>query len=162
MALPVRRGGPLAERRFPGWGTDPLAEFNDLIGRMGTLLESTMGGAMGSMTEGMAAWSPLADLSETDDAYLVEVEVPGVKREDLDIEMTERELTITGEFKERERTGMLRRSTRRRGRFEYRAALPGDISPENVEATLDNGVLTVKVPKAEATKSRRIEITSGH
>ncbi|MFD0546387.1 Hsp20/alpha crystallin family protein [Streptomyces mexicanus] len=129
---------------------------------MGTLLESTMGGAMGSMTEGMAAWSPLADLSETDDAYLVEVEVPGVKREDLDIEMTERELTITGEFKERERTGMLRRSTRRRGRFEYRAALPGDISPENVEATLDNGVLTVKVPKAEATKSRRIEITSGH
>ncbi|MCP8706774.1 Hsp20/alpha crystallin family protein [Streptomyces sp. AC04842] len=161
MALPVRRGGPLAERRFPGWGTDPLAEFNDLIGRMGTLLESTMGGAMGSMTEGMA-WSPLADLSETDDAYLVEVEVPGVKREDLDIEMTERELTITGEFKERERTGMLRRSTRRTGRFEYRAALPGDISPENVEATLDNGVLTVKVPKAEATKSRRIEITSGH
>ncbi|MEV6297477.1 Hsp20/alpha crystallin family protein [Streptomyces sp. NPDC051896] len=160
MALPVRRGGPLAERRFPGWGTDPLAEFNDLIGRMGTLLESTMGGAMGSMTEGMA-WSPLADLSETDDAYLVEVEVPGVKREDLDIEMTERELTITGEFKERERTGMLRRSTRRTGRFEYRAALPGDISPENVEATLDNGVLTVKVPKAEAAKSRRIEITSG-
>jgi HSP20 family protein len=161
MTLPVRRGGPLTERRFPGWGTDPLAEFNDLFGRMGTLLESTMGGAMGPMTEGMA-WSPLADLSETDDAYLVEVEVPGVKREDLDIEMTERELTITGEFKERERTGMLRRSTRRRGRFEYRAALPGDINPENVEATLDNGVLTVKVPKAETTKARHIEITSGH
>ncbi|MEU5273991.1 Hsp20/alpha crystallin family protein [Streptomyces hygroscopicus] len=161
MTLPVRRGGPLAERRLPGWGTDPLTEFNDLFGRMGTLLESTMGGAMGPMTQGMA-WSPLADLSETDDAYLVEVEVPGVKREDLDIEMTERELTITGEFKERERTGMLRRSTRRRGRFEYRAALPGDINPEHIEATLEGGVLTVTVPKAGTTEARHIEITSGH
>ncbi|WP_328707322.1 Hsp20/alpha crystallin family protein [Streptomyces mexicanus] len=55
---------------------------------------------------------------------------------------------------------MLRRSTRRTGRFEYRAALPGDINPENVEATLDSGVLTVKVPKAETTKPHRIEITS--
>jgi HSP20 family protein len=59
MTLPVRRGGPLAERRFPGWDTEPLAEFSDLFGRMGTLLESTIGGAMGPMAEGMA-WSPLA------------------------------------------------------------------------------------------------------
>ncbi|MFF4763988.1 Hsp20/alpha crystallin family protein [Streptomyces sp. NPDC001292] len=160
MTLPVRRGTSLTQRRFPAWSTDPLAEFNDLFGRMGTLLESTMGGATAPMTEGMA-WSPLADLSETDDAYLIEVEVPGVERENLDIEMTERELTITGEFKERERTGMLRRSTRRTGRFEYRTALPGDINAENAEAALDNGVLTVKVPKAEATKPRHIEITSG-
>jgi HSP20 family protein len=75
--------------------------------------------------------------------------------------MADRELVVSGEFKERERTGVLRRSTRRTGRFEYRAVLPGEINAEAVEATLSEGVLSVKVPKAEAAKPRRIEITAG-
>lgn len=75
--------------------------------------------------------------------------------------MSEREPTITGEFKERERTGVLRRSTRRTGRFEYRAVLPGEVNAEGVNATLTDGVLTVNAPKAEAAKPRHIEITSG-
>lgn len=159
MALPVRRGTPgrLAERRFPGW-TDPLAEFDDLFGRMGNLLESAVGGSLPS-AEGMA-WPPPADVSETDDAYLIEVEVPGVKREDLDIEMADRELAISGEFKERERTAVLRRGSRRTGRFEYRTVLPSEVNAEGVDATLRDGVLTVKVPKAEVAKPRRIEITA--
>ncbi|MFE9442144.1 Hsp20/alpha crystallin family protein [Streptomyces sp. NPDC006602] len=162
MSLPVRRGtsGRLAERRLPGWVSDPLAEFNELFGRVGNLLESTVGGAMAPATEAMA-WSPLADVSETDDAYEIEVEVPGVNRDDIDIEMSDRELVISGEFKERERTGVLRRSTRRTGRFEYRTVLPGDIDAEGVDARLGDGVLTVKVPKAEAAKPHRIEITTG-
>lgn len=162
MTLPVRRGMPgrLAERRFPGWARDPLAEFDDLFGRIGSLLESTVGGTLAPVTEGMA-WSPLADLSETDDAYLLEIDVPGVKREDIDIEMGERELTVSGEFKERERAGTLRRSTRRTGRFEYRTLLPGDVNAEGVNAALRDGVLTITVPKAETTKPRHIEIAAG-
>ncbi|WDV56588.1 Hsp20/alpha crystallin family protein [Streptomyces coeruleorubidus] len=111
--------------------------------------------AVGGVTGG-AALAPLADVSETDEAYEIEVDVPGVKRDDINIEMAERELVISGEFKERERTGVLRRGTRRTGRFEYRTVLPGEINTEGVEATL-----SVKVPKAEAAKPRRIEITAG-
>jgi HSP20 family protein len=112
------------------------------------------------VTEGVA-WSPSADVSETDDAYLIEVDVPGVKREDLDIEVSDRNLIISGEIKERERVGTLRRATRRTGRFEYQTLLPGDINAEGVNATLRDGVLTVKVPKTEASKPRHIEITAG-
>lgn len=161
MTLPVRRGtsGGLAERRFPGWGRDPLAEFNDLFGRLENLMGSTFGGALTPMAEVMA-WSPPADIEETDDAYLIEVDVPGIKRDDINVELTDREIVITGEYKERERTGVLRLGTRRTGRFEYRTVLPGDINAEGVDAALREGVLTVKVPKVEATKPRRIEITA--
>jgi HSP20 family protein len=74
--------------------------------------------------------------------------------------MNDREISITGEYKERERT-VLRRATRRTGRFEYRAVLPGEINAENVDANLTDGVPTVKAPKVEAAKPRRIEITAG-
>jgi HSP20 family protein len=75
--------------------------------------------------------------------------------------MADRELVISGEFKERERTGILRRGTRRTGRFEYRAVLPSEINAEGVEATLSEGVLSIKAPKAEAAKPRHVEITAG-
>lgn len=160
MALPVRRQrGRTAEPvGFPAWTRDPLAEFDDLFGRIGRLLESTVGA--GPVAERMA-WAPSADVSETEDAYIIEAELPGIKREHVDVEVGERELVITGEIKEREREGMLRRGTRRTGRFEYRAVLPADVKAEEVKASLADGVLTVTVPKAEETRPRHIEIVSG-
>ncbi|MCX4404080.1 Hsp20/alpha crystallin family protein [Streptomyces sp. NBC_01764] len=86
-------------------------------------------------------------------------EVPGIKRDDIDIEMSDRELRITGGYKERERAGVLRRSTRRTGHFEYQTLLPADVTPEEVSATLRDGILTVTVLKAQVTTSRHIEIT---
>ncbi|MDL5199699.1 Hsp20/alpha crystallin family protein [Streptomyces sp. ALI-76-A] len=78
-------------------------------------MESTFGGALAPIAEG-AAWAPLTDIEETDDAFLIEIDVPGVKRDDINIELNDRELSISGEYKERERTGVLRRGTRRTGR----------------------------------------------
>ncbi|OLZ73399.1 heat-shock protein Hsp20 [Streptomyces sp. IMTB 2501] len=155
MTLPVRhRPGSLLERRFPGfgWGEPVAAEFDELFQRMTQLLE-------GTAAPGELAWSPAADMRETDDAYVIEADLPGIRRDDIDIEMSERGLRITGEYKEREREGVLRRSTRRTGRFEYQALLPADVRAEEVSATLHEGVLTVTVPKAQATKPRHIEIT---
>jgi HSP20 family protein len=106
------------------------------------------------------AWRPLADLSETDDGYLVEVEVPGVKREDISIEVAGNELTISGEFEEKEKVGWFRSRTRRTGRFEYRAVLPQDVDTDRISANLAEGVLTVTVPKAAAATRRRIEIAA--
>jgi HSP20 family protein len=160
MTLPARRqrAGRPTELGVPSWTRDPLAEFDDLFSRIGRLLESTVG--VGPVP-GTMAWAPLADTSETDDAYVVEADLPGVKREDIDVEISARELVITGELKEREREGVLRRGTRRTGRFEYRALLPTDVKAEGINAALTGGVLTITVPKAEPVKSRHVEITSG-
>lgn len=158
MTLPIRRHHrPLAERRGV-WARDPLSEFDDLFDRMGTLLESTVGG----LAPAVERWAPNADFYETDDAYLIEADLPGIRREDVDVEIAERELTITGEMKEEVREGhTLRRGTRRTGRFEYRTTLPSQVKEDEVSASLTNGVLTVRVPKAPDTKARHVEITSG-
>jgi HSP20 family protein len=99
-------------------------------------------------------------IEEQENAYVVEAELPGVKREDVNIELIGKELAITGEIKEREREGVLRRRTRRVGRFEYRVILPEEVDADGIEANLSNGVLTVQVPKSERAQRRRIEVTS--
>jgi HSP20 family protein len=156
MTLPVhRRPGQLLERPFHalGWGEPIAAEFDDLFERMNRFLEAA------STAPAVRAFSPLADLHESDDAYVVEAELPGIKREDIDVEISERELCITGEYKEREREGVMRRGTRRTGRFEYRALLPAGVKADEITAALADGVLTVTVPKAQAAKPKHIEVT---
>jgi HSP20 family protein len=103
-------------------------------------------------------WSPLVEIEEADDGCVVEAELPGVKREDVNIELVGNELTLTGEVKERQRKGALRRQTRRTGRFSYRVALPDQVHGDKIEANLSDGVLTVRVPKSERAQRRKIEI----
>jgi HSP20 family protein len=105
-------------------------------------------------------WAPLADVTETDSAYVLELDVPGVQREDVTVDLTGTSLSITGERKERETEGVSHRRTRRTGKFAYRLTLPRNLDGDNVEAKLVDGVLTVSVPKSEAAKPRRIEITA--
>jgi HSP20 family protein len=89
----------------------------------------------------------------------VENDLPGVSRDDIDIQLDDRELTVSGEVKEKERAGILRRRTRRVGQFQYAVTLPGDVDPDGVSASLREGVLTVRVPKAQRSKPHRIAIT---
>ncbi|WP_327315801.1 Hsp20/alpha crystallin family protein [Streptomyces sp. NBC_01235] len=156
MTLPVRHlPGSLLERPFPGlgWNEPVTAEFDELFERMNRLLGSA------AIAPAALALSPAADMRDTDDAYVVEAELPGVKRDDIDIAISERELRITGDFKEREREGVLRRSTRRTGHFEYHALLPANVKADEVSAALSDGVLTVTLPKAQATKPQHVEIS---
>ncbi|MEU1466106.1 Hsp20/alpha crystallin family protein [Streptomyces sp. NPDC005727] len=156
MAMPVRRhrGGGLQER--PVWAPTPLSplvEFDELLNQMSGLLESTVGAAPA------VAWTPLADVSESEDAFHIEIELPGVKSKDIDVEANGPELVVTGEIKERERKGVLRRSTRRVGAFEYRLRLPGELDAQNIKAEMHDGVLSITVPKAEAARPRRVQIS---
>jgi len=157
--LPVRRGGSLSR---PGsqaparW--DPLAEFEDLYQRMGQLMSGAFDGGWQPMGQ---SWAPLADLSETQDAYLAEVELPGVARDDISVEMAGQELVISGEFSDPGQHGRALRRGRRSGRFEYRVLLPGQAEADKVTAALADGVLTVTVPKSEAGRPRRIQVTAG-
>lgn len=100
----------------------------------------------------------MADVEESDDAYLVEVELPGVKGDDIDVEVAGRRLTVSGERKERERVGILRRQTRTVGRFHYEVVLPGDVAEDEVEAGLNEGVLTIRIPKVAADRPKRIPV----
>lgn len=104
------------------------------------------------------AFVPLADVEETPEAYLVEIELPGVKKGDLDIEIAGRRLTVTGERKERQRRGILRTRERTVERFHYEVTLPGDVDESGIEANLDEGVLTVRAPKPKRDRPRRIEV----
>lgn len=155
MATPVRRhrGGGMQQGHV-GFARNPLVEFDQLLNEMSGLLESTVATAAP-----VVAWTPLADVTESDDAFHVEIELPGVKAKDINVEANGQELVVTGEIKEKERKGILRRSTRRTGSFEYRLQLPGDLDTEKVRADIKDGVLSVTVPKAEAAKPRRIEIS---
>jgi HSP20 family protein len=137
-------------------GVSPLSELGQLNERMRRMLEQTFGG----MLDEPAGWVPAVDIEELEDAYVVEAEVPGVKREDVNIEVTGNELTISGEIKVREREGIIRRRTRRVGEFEFRVVLPNEVNPEGVDAKLNDGVLTVRIPKAERAQRRRIVVKS--
>ena len=150
--LPTRRRGGQQLNLL-----DPSREFEDIYDRMGQLLGSAFGD-MPFAQLAQAPWSPFADVSETDDAYVVRAELPGVNKDQINVELQDRELVINGEVKD-EGNGHKRRGSRRTGRFEYRTFLPGDINADQVKAELHDGILTVTVPKSEAAKPRRIEIT---
>lgn len=147
MTLPVRR----VPTQVPAW--TPMREFENLYQELGRLVQSAF-----AEPEGVA-WVPLADVTETDDAYEIEIELPGVKREDIDIEVIGSELVVRGEIKAREKAGVLRRRARRLGDFEFRTTLPSEPEPDQVEANLSGGVLTVRVPKSQRSKRRKVEIS---
>ena len=153
--LPERRSRLATER----W--DPLNELEQVTERMRRMLDQTFGGiGPQSFLSDATGWSPPVDIEETDDAYVIEAEVPGVKRQDVNIEVAGNEVSVTGEIKERERKGVLRRQTRRVGRFDYRVKLPETVDSDKVDANLEGGVLTVRVPKSERAQRRKIEVKS--
>jgi HSP20 family protein len=160
-ALPVRRGG----RNTNTMVVNPSREFEDIYDRMGQLMNFAFGLTPAALAD--MPWVPLADLSETDDAYVVKAELPGVNKDQVNIQLQDREIVISGEIPE-SGTGdgdgngngnRRHRSTRRSGRFELRTYLPGDVNADAVTAQLSDGILTVTVPKSEAAKPRKIEIT---
>ncbi|MCK9901549.1 heat-shock protein Hsp20 [Parafrankia colletiae] len=155
MTQPVRAG---ASRPLPTVRFDPFREIEDAWSRMGSLLGDVVGsehrsyGALGSRTAAV-------DVEETDEAFVVELETPGVRADDLSIDLRDNELSISGEIRAREREGTLRRQGRRTGRFEQQITLPGEVNPDAVTAALDCGVLTVRLPKARRSEPHHIRIS---
>jgi HSP20 family protein len=109
------------------------------------------------------AWAPALDISERKDAYLVTVELPGIKPEDLDITMEDGLLTIQGErqFTQESSEQQFHRVERRYGAFRRSITLPAQVQAEQIEATVDNGVLQIMVPKLEEAKPKRIQVRPG-
>jgi HSP20 family protein len=151
QALQERRTKDTSER------AQPLSD----VERLRRMLDQTFGSfGLPALATESVGWAPPVDIEEQDDAYVIEAEVPGVKKDDVNIELISNELMVTGEIKEREREGILRKRTRRIGRFEYRVRLPEQVDPDSVEAKLKDGVLSVRVPKHEQAERRKIQVKS--
>jgi HSP20 family protein len=108
----------------------------------------------------LTEFRPTANLAETDAAYEVTVDLPGVKPEDVRVEMRNGDLWITGERRdEKEEKGKtFHRTERTVGRFERMMPLPTTVTEEKIEAAFKDGVLKVTLPKTEKTVPHRIEV----
>jgi HSP20 family protein len=146
-SLPARRRGGDVQR----W--DPLRDLADMRQQMERLFDDALTRPLAEQT-----WAPPVDIEEQEDAWVVEADLPGVKRDDVTVELHEGELAIHGEVKEKERAGILRRRTRRTGQFDYRVSLPGELDADAVEADLNDGVLRVRLPKPAKSMPKRIQV----
>jgi HSP20 family protein len=121
------------------------------------------GQPQGSGRAETTAWAPALDISERKDAYLVTVELPGVEADDLDITLEDGLLTIQGErqFTSESSEQQFHRVERRYGAFRRSITLPAQVQAEQIEASFDNGVLQIVVPKMEEAKPKRIQVRPG-
>jgi HSP20 family protein len=109
------------------------------------------------------AWAPALDIAEGKDAYLVTVELPGVKLDDLEITLEDGLLTIQGERHVANDSSeeQFHRVERSSGAFRRSITLPAHVEADAGEASMDDGVLRILVPKADEAKAKRIQVTSG-
>ena len=120
----------------------------------------TTGGDGDGEERATAVWAPRTDLAETDNAYRILLDVPGMTKEDLTINYQDNQLTVSGERKAETRNEgeNFVRVERAFGHF-YRAfTLPKTVQDDAIAAEYEDGVLTITVPKAEEEKPRRIEV----
>lgn len=108
-----------------------------------------------------ALWTPRTDISETEDHYVLRMDMPGLSKKDLTIELRNDTLTVSGERRSEheEKKENVYRVERSYGRFFRSFTLPHAGDTEKVKARMKEGVLTIEVPKREESKPRRIEIS---
>jgi HSP20 family protein len=105
-----------------------------------------------------ADWVPSVDIRETEHDYLILIDLPDVRREDVDVTVDRSVLTVSVERKRPDEVGQARHSERRYGRFHRRFQLPKTVDDGRIEAGAKDGVLTLRVPKREEVKPRSIEV----
>src|SRR5215216_1068560 len=165
-ARPMKEGDQMATRTR--W--DPFQDLRDAQEEMAQMTQMSQmlaralglqGQPQGSGTA--TAWAPALDISERKDAYLVTVELPGVEADDLEITLEDGLLTIQGErqFAHESSEQQFHRVERRYGAFRRSITLPAQVQAEQIEASFDNGVLQIVVPKMEEATPKRIQIRPG-
>jgi HSP20 family protein len=135
---------------YSRFSTDPLG-----------LLDSFLNNQGGSRAAGDLMRAPETDVVETEREIRVITEMPGLKRENIEVDVENNVLTIRGEKRE-ERTeseeGKYHLAERRYGTFTRSFVLPRDVDSENIQASFEDGVLTVRIPKSEKARRRKISV----
>ena len=140
---------------------DPFQDLITLQDRMNQIFEQTLDRSRGKR-EGMtaSAWSPPVDIYETAENLILKAELPGLSKNDIDIQVRDNRLTLKGERrheKEVKEENYLR-VERAYGAFQRVFSLPTDIQPDKIHATFKDGVLEVTIPKAEVAKPKQITV----
>ena len=142
---------------------EPLRELGSLQNEMNRLFNTVFDTPPPGNGQTMRRWMPAMDLVESGDHFVLRADLPGMSEEDVNIELEDSTLTISGERKtehEESQEGYYR-VERASGSFQRSLTLPKGVDPEAVTASFDRGVLEVRIPKPEERKPRRIEIGSG-
>ena len=133
-----------------------------LRGRMDRVVDEVLRGLWDAGSEAVSSrsWSPAVDIHESADALTITAELAGLAPEEVEITVEDQVLTLAGERTfERETKGeTLHRVERSYGAFSRSFTLPATVAADRVEAKFDRGVLTVTLPKAEASKPRKVRI----
>jgi HSP20 family protein len=145
------RPGEMARRSDP---FESLSPFGLTFGRLFDDLWSRPRG------DGDRMIAPLVDVCETDDAFEISAELPGLRKEDVKIQVEDNVLSISGEkrFEQADKTKDFHRLERRYGSFHRSIAFPTAVSADQAEATFRDGVLQVRIPKSEDAKPRTVSI----
>ena len=136
---------------------DRLASFRDEINRL-------FDGGTPARDSGLfSGWTPALDVYDEKDRFLVSVELPGLKKEEISLSFHDGVLTVSGERKhEREgKEGETFRSERYFGKFQRSVTLPTAVNAGKVKATYKDGILTIDLPKAEEAKPKQIAVSVG-
>jgi HSP20 family protein len=142
------------------WGTRFPWALGELQRGMDSLMQEFFGPENG--TEMVAGFTPRVNVAETENEYDITVDLPGMKSEELDVELKHGELWITGERKQadEEKGETYHRVERRYGRFQRVIPLAAPTDESAITASYKDGVLHVNVPKTEEARPKRIQITT--
>ena len=136
---------------------DPFRELADMRNMMDRMLERSFAVPQAGWQQ---TWDLPLDVIENEDEYVVKASIPGINPDNLDITFNDRTLTIKGESKGEEEKKEQRYHLRERwsGSFTRSISLPTRVKAEGIQASCENGVLTLHLPKTEEVKPRRIAI----
>ena len=137
---------------------EPFAGFSNVRSVFNDLLDENFGR---DSQPSQSTWYPPVDILESKDSYLIRAELPGMKKEDIKVEVKDGTLTVSGERKsEKPAEGVEYRHVERvDAKFWRSFSLPETVKQDGIEATYKDGVLEIRVPKAEVAKPRQIEVS---
>jgi HSP20 family protein len=143
------------------WGWSALDQLTNLRDEFNRLLERPFSDGSSDVFN---SWAPALDLYEDKESLVLRAELPGMKKEDIDISLHDNTVTISGERRKEKKyeTGESSREERAFGRFTRSLALPKKVEAGNVKASYKDGILMVTLPKAEEAKPRQITIQAGN
>jgi HSP20 family protein len=140
---------------------EPFEGLNRIQSRINDLFDDTFGRARNYPTSTAGVWVPPVDILESKDSYLIRAELPGMKKEDFNLEVRDGTLTLSGERKFEEAASGVEyhRVERVTGKFSRSFYLPQTVKHDSIKANYRDGILEVHVPKAEEAKPRQITVS---